>query len=86
MTSVMKNTTKSEKKEAELQMSMLAARNKIAYVTIDDEHIEGAIELYGKKLNLTDEQKYDLKCNASCNLYERIVEAIQDELEGGMYD
>lgn len=82
----MKNKTKTEKQEAELQMSSLAARNRICYVTIDAEHIEGAIELYGKKLNLTDEQKYDLACNASCNLYERIVEAIQDELEGGMYD
>ena len=69
-----------------MQMSSLAARNKIAYVTIDDEHIEGAIELYGKKLKLTDEQKYDLASTPSCNLYERIVEAIQDELEGGMYD
>lgn len=82
----MTNKTKSEKKEAELQMSMLAARHKIVYVVIEDEHVEEAIEQYGKRIKLNEQEMADLKSNAICNLNERIVEALQDELEGGMYD
>ena len=86
MLSVMKNKTKSEREEAELQMSMLAARHKIVYVIIEDEQVEEAMENYGKKIALNEQEMADLKSNASCNLNDRIVEAIQDELEGGMYD
>ena len=86
MLSVMKNKTKSEREEAELQMSMLAARHKIVYVSIEDEQVEEAMENYGKKIALNEQEMADLKSNASCNLQDRIVEAIQDELEGGMYD
>lgn len=69
-----------------MQMSALAAKHKIIYVIIEDEHVEEAIEQYGKKVSLDGEKMADLKSNASCNLNERIVEALQDELEGGMYD
>jgi hypothetical protein len=86
MLSVMKNKIKSEREEAELQMSMLAARHKIVYVIIEDEQVEEAMENYGKKIALNEQEMADLKSNASCNLQDRIVEAIQDELEGGMYD
>ena len=86
MSFVMKNTTKSEKREAELQMSAIAARHKIVYVIIEDEHVEEAIEQYGKKVELNEQEMADLKSNVTCNLNDRIVEAIQDELEGGMYD
>lgn len=82
----MTNKTKSDKKEAELQMSMLAARHKIVYVVIEDEHVEEAMEQYGKKIELNAQEMADLKSNVTCNLNDRIVEAIQDELEGGMYD
>ena len=82
----MKNKIKSEREEAELQMSMLAARHKIVYVIIEDEQVEEAMENYGKKIALNEQEMADLKSNASCNLQDRIVEAIQDELEGGMYD
>ena len=82
----MKNKTKSEREEAELQMSKLAARHKIVYVIIEDEQVEEAMENYGKKIALNEQEMADLKSNASCNLQDRIVEAIQDELEGGMYD
>lgn len=82
----MTNKTKSDKKEAELQMSMLAARHKIVYVVIEDEHVEEAMEQYGKKIELNEQEMADLKSNVTCNLNDRIVEAIQDELEGGMYD
>ena len=77
---------KTERQEAELQMSMLAGKHKIVYVIIEDEQVEEAMEQYGKKLVLNEQEMADLKSNASCNLHERIVEAIQDELEGGMYD
>ena len=82
----MTNKTKSDNKEAELQMSMLAARHKIVYVVIEDEHVEEAMEQYGKKIELNEQEMADLKSNVTCNLNDRIVEAIQDELEGGMYD
>jgi hypothetical protein len=83
----MTNKTKEkERQEAELQMSMLAARHKIVYVIIEDEQVEEAMENYGKKIALNEQEMADLKSNASCNLHDRIVEAIQDELEGGMYD
>lgn len=85
MLSVMKNKTKSEREEAELQMSKLAARHKIVYVIIEDEQVEEAMENYGKTIALNEQEMADLKSNASCNLQDRIVEAIQDELEGGMY-
>ena len=86
MSFVMKNKIKSEREEAELQMSKLAARHKIVYVIIEDEQVEEAMENYGKKIALNEQEMADLKSNASCNLNDRIVEAIQDELEGGMYD
>ena len=85
MSFVMKNKIKSEREEAELQMSKLAARHKIVYVIIEDEQVEEAMENYGKKIALNEQEMADLKSNASCNLQDRIVEAIQDELEGGMY-
>ena len=44
------------------------------------------MENYGKKIALNEQEMADLKSNASCNLHDRIVEAIQDELDGGMYD
>lgn len=67
-------------------MSMIAGRHKIVYVIIEDEQVEEAMEQYGKKITLNAQEMADLKSNASCNLHERIVEAVQDELEGGMYD
>jgi hypothetical protein len=77
---------KTEREEAELQMSMIAGKHKIVYVIIEDEQVEEAMEQYGKKITLNAQEMADLKSNASCNLHERIVEAIQDELDGGMYD
>lgn len=82
----MTKRTKSEREEAELQMSAIAARHKIVYVIVEDEQVKEAIENYGKEINLDEREIYDLKSNATYNLHERIVEAIQDELEGGMYE
>jgi|LakMenEpi03Aug12_release.lakeMendotaPanAssembly.Ray.scaffolds.fasta_scaffold279204_4 hypothetical protein len=82
----MTNKTKTERQKAELEMSMIAGRHKIVYVIIEDEQVEEAMEQYGKKITLNAQEMADLKSNASCNLHERIVEAVQDELEGGMYD
>jgi hypothetical protein len=83
-----KNKTEQQKarEKAELEMSMIAGKHKIVYVIIEDEQVEEAMEQYGKKITLNAQEMADLKSNASCNLHERIVEAIQDELEGGMYD
>lgn len=67
-------------------MSAIAARHKIVYVIVEDEQVKEAIENYGKEVNLDEREIYDLKSNATYNLHERIVEAIQDELEGGMYE
>lgn len=67
-------------------MSAIAARHKIVYVIVEDEQVKEAIENYGKEINLDEREIYDLKSNATYNLHERIVEAIQDELEGGMYE
>jgi hypothetical protein len=82
----MTKKTKTEREEAELQMSMIAGKHKIVYVIIEDEQVEEAMENYGKKIALNEQEMADLKSNASCNLHDRIVEAIQDELDGGMYD
>lgn len=82
----MTNKNKTEKQEAELQMSMIAARHNIIYVIIEDEQVKEAIYNYGKKVALDEQKMADLKSNATYNLYDRIVEALQDELEGGMYD
>jgi hypothetical protein len=83
-----KNKTEEQKAldKALLEMSMIAGRHKIVYVIIEDEQVEEAMEQYGKKITLNAQEMADLKSNASCNLHERIVEAVQDELEGGMYD
>jgi hypothetical protein len=83
-----KNKTEQQKAldKALLEMSMIAGKHKIVYVIIEDEQVEEAMEQYGKKITLNAQEMADLKSNASCNLHERIVEAIQDELEGGMYD
>jgi hypothetical protein len=83
-----KNKTEQQKAldKALLEMSMIAGRHKIVYVIIEDEQVEEAMEQYGKKITLNAQEMADLKSNASCNLHERIVEAVQDELEGGMYD
>lgn len=82
----MTNKNKTEKQEAELQMSMIAARHNIVYVIIEDEQVNEAIYNYGKKVVLDERKMADLKSNATYNLHDRIVEALQDELEGGMYD
>jgi hypothetical protein len=83
-----KNKTEQQKAldKALLEMSMIAGKHKIVYVIIEDEQVEEAMEQYGKKITLNAQEMADLKSNASCNLHERIVEAVQDELEGGMYD
>lgn len=67
-------------------MSMIAGKHKIVYVIIEDEQVEEAMEQYGKKIALNEQEMADLKSNATCNMHDRIVESIQDELEGGMYD
>lgn len=82
----MTNKTKTERQKAELQMSMIAGKHKIVYVIIEDEQVEEAMEQYGKKIALNEQEMADLKSNATCNMHDRIVESIQDELEGGMYD